>query len=1319
MELDWKSLNKSTEGSRTEFEHFCYHIFTRFFDQYGTDENFYNTAGSESYVVLNQDIQYEGKIYKKGNVIGWQAKYWVSNSDENSSPLTKNHREILIKGFQKTKQKRTKIKLWIVCTPGRFKEDQWKELVDELKKVSKTCTFVSWSKENFEKLLVRENATRFNGIFRYFFDGKFLGNRVLDAITKDTLEKLKEKYLVHLHVPTQQEKELLSIVDENVAKSTLTLKIKEITDAVKEDRVKIGLLSKEAVKRSKVSAKYVNLFNKRLNELYDFADKLAKYKQKEDVLDKSGEILALIDNYKTKQESILDDIVAELGRIADKTEDKEIPASVFVITERHKMRVLKIEKLIMRHEKGSLNLEQITNLVSKRIHAVFSEPGQGKTHFACSIADKLTGKGLPVLFLQGRDFRNEKIITNILIEKINLSSSPSLDDIMDMLEFMGESQNSRLPIIIDGLDETDPKSARWLDDMSELVRRVRERKHLMLITTCRSNSNYLRVIYRREYVSEIKGAYELGVMDDKETERMVRKYFDAYDIKPNTFVVVEEFRIPLMLRIFCEANKGRKNFDIQDSPLVAGIEAYSNHVVEKVANKEQAGGYKMRVYDIRKGLGNFSQELWDCNKMDIIYEPDFYKKFTKDEYAEKIVDEGCCSTDLEGDVTYVHFTYKLIAGFHIAKWIVDSHTDKEDLVSYLQAHKSMLLGTPRHVYAEDIIKSLMYLLLKKHELNLHDVIPSVEAANATIDNLDNVIATSAEKNEQLQLTAYSAYGEKQTERLCQNLYRRVLVERNLSHFSEFVQLFESMMPRELDEYWNSRFVEYQVLERMQDVLHDDYMYERYQWEDIISCNAMLCGIADQEFREIFHTLLFNKVLNHYKDVESELFERLLRVPDAFVFESMVTVLTGVGLRSEDKQVVRSVVGILENYMQEYTSNSVILLDALDTLYSYCENRLGEKHDRKILSKNKDEEWPTGQIENVTTLGVFDYDFDKYNIRPLYEKSYSPIVDVDYTRDEIYGMLAERCKHNGYIEDVYKTLDNRDTELAQSRSRIRKAYGYKYVRFALSELYGWLIVNGHLKPAYKDTYRVEFLGIDPSSPSLPEKWSLVNKSYMPESMEELASWMKEDDTETMEELFIHQLLNYDGEWVMLHGRFEQRVNDKSAEYYLSGCVEINPSGEADKAIKQRDMTQPAYLGHVYAGELGWRILEPREPEWDSEDARRILADYSFTSLSENKFTYPSQICLRTSIAMELGLRYDVNTMAYYDKDGNRASVYYINDTDQFFYLRKDIVKELMAMKDVSLRLHIYESRMVIGNSSHVNAMRKKFEDRKRDVIYRNI
>lgn len=1318
IRIDWNKLMKTQEGERTVFEQFCRHVILRRFKGYGIEEPYYNTPGSETYILLTKSMTYEGKRLKVGDVIGWQAKDW-RGKDQNNSSLSGTHKDELEKGFKAAVGfKGDALKLWILCTPGDFHQKAYASLESRLSGIKSNCTIVRWSKGTFESFYINERD-RYNGIFQYYFDGQFLGKRIVESVTKDTLEKLKEKYLVHLHVPTRQEKELLSIVDENVAKAILTKKIKEIVDAVQEDRENIGLLNKEAVKRSKISAKYVSLYNKRLKELYGFADKLAKYKQIEDVIDKSGEILTLIDNYKTKQDAILDDILAELRRLAEKTEDKEIPASVFVFTESHKMRVPNIEKLIMRHEKGNLNLEQIVNLVSKRIHAVFAEPGQGKTHFACSIADTLTGKGLPVLFLQGHDFRNEKTITNILIEKLNLSSNPSLDDIMDMLEFMGDSQNSRLPIIIDGLDETDPKSARWKDDLPELKRRVREKKHLMFVTTCRSNSNYLRVIYGREYVSDIYGAYELGAMDDKDTERMVRKYFDAYEIKPNTFVVVEEFRIPLLLRIFCEANKGRMNFDIQDTPLVAGIEAYSNYVVEKVANKEQAGGYEMRVYDIRKGIGDFSQELWDGNKTDILYVPDFYNKFTKEEYAEKIVDEGCCSTDIEGEETYVHFTYKLIAGFHIAKWIVDNHTDKEDLVSYLQANKSMLLGTPRHVYAEDIIKSLIYLLLKKHGLQLHEVIPSVEAANATIDNLEDVLATSAEQHALLQLTTYSAFGEEQTERLCQNLYRRVLLDRNLSHFSEFIPLFESMMPREIDEYWNSRFVEYQVLERMQDILHDDYMYERYQWEDIISCNAMLCGIADQEFREIFHTLLFNKVLCHYKDVESALFERLLRMPDAYVFESMVTVLTGVGLRSEDKEVVRSVVGLLERYMQEYTSNSVILLDALDTMYRYCEYRWGENYDRKIMSKNKDEEWPTGQIGNVTTLGVFDYDFDKYNIRPLYEKSYRPITDVDFTKDEIYGMLSERCKHNGYVEDIYKVLEERDRELAQSRSRIRKAYGYKHVRFALSELYGWLIVNGHLKPAYKDTYRVGFLDIDPSSPRLPEKWSLVSKSYMPESVEELETWMKKDDTRTMEELFVRQLPNHEGEWVMLHGRFGQIVKNKCAEYDLTGCVEINPSGETDEVILQKDMTQPAYLGHIYAGELGWRILEPRDPEWDSEDSRRILADYSFTSESENKFTYQSHICLRTSIAMELGLRYDVNTMAYYDKDGRQASVYYINDSDQFFYVRKDLVEKLMAMKDVSLRLHIYESRMAIGNSSHVAAMLKKFEDRRRDVIYRNI
>ena len=50
------------------------------------------------------------------------------------------------------------------------------------------------------------------------------------------------------------------------------------------------------------------------------------------------------------------------------------------------------------------------------------------------------------------------------------------------------------------------------------------------------------------------------------------------------------------------------------------------------------------------------------------------------------------------------------------------------------------------------------------------------------------------------------------------------------------------------------------------------------------------------------------------------------------------------------------------------------------------------------------------------------------------------------------------------------------------------------------------------------------------------------------------------------------------------------------------------------------------------------------------------------------------------------------MSYYKGD-EEVSAYYVNDSDMFFYLRKDIVDEILERFDSKIRHHIYEYRMV--------------------------
>lgn len=213
--IDWNKL-KNCGDERLQFEKFCFHIALYLFGEYGSMAYFYNTPGSEFYLTVNKPFEFEGYAYSVGDIIGWQAKYWRGGKDDNNTPFGKEHRDELLEGFKKSKKYRPEIKLWIVCTPGSIVQAKWDELTAELVKVASDCNFESWNKNIFEGYYLKQGYCM-NGVFKYFFGDRFIGQQVLIDLTKDTLSILEKKFDTDLHIPSEFEKTLLCIVDNNIA----------------------------------------------------------------------------------------------------------------------------------------------------------------------------------------------------------------------------------------------------------------------------------------------------------------------------------------------------------------------------------------------------------------------------------------------------------------------------------------------------------------------------------------------------------------------------------------------------------------------------------------------------------------------------------------------------------------------------------------------------------------------------------------------------------------------------------------------------------------------------------------------------------------------------------------------------------------------------------------------------------------------------------------------------------------------------------------------------------------------------------------------
>ena len=407
-----------------------------------------------------------------------------------------------------------------------------------------------------------------------------------------------------------------------------------------------------------------------------------------------------------------------------------------------------------------------------------------------------------------------------------------------------------------------------------------------------------------------------------------------------------------------------------------------------------------------------------------------------------------------------------------------------------------------------------------------------------------------------------------------------------------------------------------------------------------------------------------------------------------IFESVISAITGLGLRSNNKCILNKCISILERFLESYSSNHIVLLDNLDTLYSYGEHLFKSEYDRNILQKNKLEIWDSEYTEEYAHYGFYSYDFDKYHIRPLYQGTYNKKAIFDSA--SIYGMLYARIKSMGYNGDLYNELQDKEYQAAKYRSSSKISYSYKYGRYAIMEMYGWLLLNGHIEKEYQNTFRTTVVDIDPSAPTISPMRTYTNKCFLPNDIYILNQWLKSSDIEYMKSQLKVKLPKYDGEWILLKGRFNQKIEERYADLYLSATGQIVPvDTEGDEIIKFKN--EPLTFHHAFAGEIGWRTLTATD-EYISDNTTYLLAQYSFSTCDTTRFKYKNFYLLNPEISNDIGLTFNINDMAYYFGN-DKISVHYINDTDHFFFMRKDIIDIILRKYNAKLWFDIYEIRMV--------------------------
>lgn len=182
--------------------------------------------------------------------------------------------------------------------------------------------------------------------------------------------------------------------------------------------------------------------------------------------------------------------------------------------------------------------------------------GSGKTHFLCDLAKHRLLNDLPTLIFLGEEF-NSKSPWDPIRKLLGIASLNQ--QFLKDLDQYAANKRTRLIIIIDAVNESQISGIHW-----EQFNRVNKYKNLGVIISIRSGFEQSEIspsILNRYVKVEHEG------FATHEWEALT-KFFSEYNLPlPEVPILFPEFRIPLFLKIFCEASakspetiKGHRGF---------------------------------------------------------------------------------------------------------------------------------------------------------------------------------------------------------------------------------------------------------------------------------------------------------------------------------------------------------------------------------------------------------------------------------------------------------------------------------------------------------------------------------------------------------------------------------------------------------------------------------------------------------------------------------------------------------------------------------------------------------------------------------------
>lgn len=892
--------------------------------------------------------------------------------------------------------------------------------------------------------------------------------------------------------------------------------------------------------------------------------------------------------------------------------------------------------------------------VNNNVLHIHGGGGVGKTHFLAHIAFTRNKNQRPVVFLSGSKFNDATSLSTHFKNLLDISDNNTLEEVLGELNRYGRRRKIRVPILIDGLNETlisnSGYSTIWAEHLNNFEVKINEFPYLVLITSLRSD--YIPRIFDLEEYEESRLNLLPGFGDDRITENAVSRYFEEYKIRPeDSDNIPTPFFIPLYLKFYCEAHKSSDNrpvlvnfsdqtlydvFDKTNENLNREINTKLNldHESNVVISSLNSVASKMR--ETKGDYITYRDFLLCTDKIDIQNDA-----FDKDRLVGlKILENELLFIRDENDQneTIVKYTYQMYGGYSIGKYLSESGIRDEEIILEFDDDYS------DNTIKEDILKFLICQKMLTNDFNNHLI--NEAPIHYIVDVIVNMPSNQISANHREYISDLFKEPRSNRERIFSTYYKAQHLSKTRFFNAKFYnEELSQIHQHEIDLTWTHFILQEEeyFTNFVDDLLKSEIKSDQWKkWvQKFHTCVGLLSSnIRGLRIKVIKCLVKFGEV---YPSKLIDVIDVFWNKGDVYVYEGLTLACYGVALRHKnDDQFNEHLKKFSEHlYSLQFDphaqENSVYNINVINTIRQLI--MLSKRKGIEFLTENQFE-----QVSNYIFSGPGNWRVCRLSecrlLQPSFQSAYqhnhvSPfrmdfiiyttprvlqgVSDDEYFNEKhraVYNIYS-RILQYGWDESEFESIEVFNRTSLLNDSKIDR-FGKKYCWLAYYDYAGYLLSKGKLKNKVKDDeysntheyyVRISDEYIDPAFTSLKEEEFRILRTklikYRKPWVNKLrtsilgGNWTKIDQTNNLIKRII--LKQENKRYVMLKGYVRHLFAQD--DYSIRTTLDIKTYLIENKykeefvrniGIDQKSLTQihsSGDLSNVFPGELYWSDFVP--------------------------------------------------------------------------------------------------------------------------------